>query len=143
MNEINFLNADESLLPEICNRILHEFYGCKVFLLSGEPGAGKTTLVRNFCSILGVTDEVCSPTYTIINEYHTRTGEKIYHIDLYRLKNKEEAVEAGVIDILDRTNWTFIEWYQILSEYIDRNAVIIKMEKTEDAKRNIFAEYLK
>ena len=82
----------------------------KVFALYGAMGAGKTTFVHAVCEALGVEDAIGSPTFSIINQYQSGDGETIYHIDLYRLKDEEEAIRAGVEDCLYSGNYCFVEW---------------------------------
>jgi tRNA threonylcarbamoyladenosine biosynthesis protein TsaE len=82
----------------------------KVFAFNGEMGAGKTTFIYALCKELEVMDSVSSPTFSIINQYKTKSGETIYHMDLYRLKNEEEAVNAGVEDCLFSKNICLVEW---------------------------------
>jgi tRNA threonylcarbamoyladenosine biosynthesis protein TsaE len=82
----------------------------KIIALHGEMGAGKTTLVHAVCYELGVTESMGSPTFSIINQYQTNSSKTIYHIDLYRLKDEEEAVQAGVEDCLFSDNYCFVEW---------------------------------
>lgn len=82
----------------------------RLFAFHGEMGAGKTTFINAICSALKVKDAVCSPTFSIINEYKTSLGEKVFHIDLYRLKNEKEAIEAGVEDCIFSGNYCFVEW---------------------------------
>jgi tRNA threonylcarbamoyladenosine biosynthesis protein TsaE len=84
----------------------------KVFALEGEMGAGKTTFVHALCEVAGVTDVVSSPTFSIINQYITPDRKLIYHIDLYRLEDEEEAIQAGVEDCLYSGNTCFVEWPQ-------------------------------
>ncbi|MBC7424305.1 MAG: tRNA (adenosine(37)-N6)-threonylcarbamoyltransferase complex ATPase subunit type 1 TsaE [Ferruginibacter sp.] len=84
--------------------------GYKVFALHGEMGAGKTTFVHAVCEAAGVQGNISSPTFSIINQYTTVNGAVIYHIDLYRLKDEEEALQAGVEDCLYSGNTCFIEW---------------------------------
>ncbi len=82
----------------------------KVMALHGDMGAGKTTLVHAICEAMGVTDTVGSPTFSIINQYQAGDGQTIYHIDMYRLKDEQEAVQAGVEDCLYSGNYCFVEW---------------------------------
>ena len=82
----------------------------RVFALHGEMGAGKTTFVHAVCEAVGVKNNISSPTFSIINQYSTPDGQIIYHIDLYRLKDEEEAIQAGVEDCLYSGNTCFVEW---------------------------------
>ncbi len=84
--------------------------GYKVFALHGEMGAGKTTFVHAVCEAAGVQGNISSPTFSIINQYTTANGALIYHIDLYRLNDEEEALQAGVEDCLYSGNTCFVEW---------------------------------
>ena len=72
-------------------------------------GAGKTTFIHELCAVKGVIDPVGSPTFSIINEYRY-PGGKIFHIDLYRLKDEEEALRAGVEDVLYSGDLCLVEW---------------------------------
>jgi tRNA threonylcarbamoyladenosine biosynthesis protein TsaE len=84
----------------------------KVFAFEGEMGAGKTTFVHALCEVAGVTDTISSPTFSIINQYLTPDERFIYHIDLYRLKDEDEAIQAGIEDCLYSGNTCFVEWPQ-------------------------------
>jgi tRNA threonylcarbamoyladenosine biosynthesis protein TsaE len=86
-----------------------QFPGQAVFAFHGGIGAGKTTFIHALCSAKGVADTVGSPTFSIINEYRYPTG-KIFHIDLYRLKDEEEALRAGVEDVLYSGEICLVEW---------------------------------
>jgi tRNA threonylcarbamoyladenosine biosynthesis protein TsaE len=104
-------------------------------------GSGKTTLITEICKQLGVMDLPSSPTYSIINEYKTKGDDTIYHLDLYRIKDVDEAIQAGVEDVLYSGNICFIEWPTVAKELlpegyinvlitlIDANTREIKMEK--------------
>lgn len=81
----------------------------KVIAFHGNMGAGKTTFIHSLCETKGVTDVVGSPTFSIINEYSFPEG-MIYHIDLYRLKDEQEAMRAGVEDCLYSDHVCFVEW---------------------------------
>lgn len=81
----------------------------KVLAFHGSMGAGKTTLIHALCEIKNVSSVVTSPTFSIINEYRY-PGGLIYHIDLYRLKDEEEAIQAGVEDCLYSQQICLVEW---------------------------------
>jgi tRNA threonylcarbamoyladenosine biosynthesis protein TsaE len=81
-----------------------------VFAFNGEMGAGKTTFIHALCEVMEVKDTISSPTFSIINQYATATGKTIYHMDLYRLKDEQEAVNTGVEDCLYSGNTCLVEW---------------------------------
>lgn len=100
-------------IKEAASQVLQAAGGKKVFAFHGEMGTGKTTLIHAICEALHVKDTVGSPTFSIINEYdYVENDEsgKIFHIDLYRLKDEEEAVRAGVEDCLYSDHYCFVEW---------------------------------
>jgi tRNA threonylcarbamoyladenosine biosynthesis protein TsaE len=100
------------LLPDIgkaAGEFWEQFPTQKVFAFHGEMGAGKTTFIHALCAAKGVTDTVGSPTFSIINEYVYPAG-KIFHLDLYRLKDEEEAARAGVEDVLYSGELCLVEW---------------------------------
>ena len=82
----------------------------KVFALQGEMGAGKTTFIHALCEAMGVTDKISSPTFSIINQYRTSNGQTVYHMDLYRIKDEQEAINAGIEDCLYSGNTCLVEW---------------------------------
>ena len=94
----------------------------KIIALHGQMGAGKTTFVHAVCETLGVKDSVSSPTFSIINEYRSAQGT-IYHIDLYRLKDENEAIAAGVEECLYSGNLCLVEWPEITPGLFPDNTV--------------------
>ena len=84
--------------------------GIKIWLFSGEMGAGKTTFIKAICKKLGVTEPMHSPTFSIVNEYKTSAGDSIYHFDFYRLKSEEEAFDIGVEEYFESGKYCFVEW---------------------------------
>lgn len=82
----------------------------KVFAFHGEMGAGKTTFINALCRVMEVEDIVSSPTFSIINQYKTKSGQTVYHMDLYRIKDENEAINAGVEDCLYSGNICLVEW---------------------------------
>ena len=85
-------------------------HGPKIWLFRGEMGAGKTTLVKEIGQQIKVKSIVQSPTFSLVNPYETESGEIIYHFDLYRLENVQEAVDIGIEEYLDSGHLCFIEW---------------------------------
>ncbi|MFM7176464.1 MAG: tRNA (adenosine(37)-N6)-threonylcarbamoyltransferase complex ATPase subunit type 1 TsaE [Bacteroidota bacterium] len=108
----------------------------RVFLLVGEMGAGKTTLIKSLCSALGVTDTVNSPTFTLVNEYMDGHGEPVYHFDLYRLEKESEALDFGIEDYLCSGHYCFIEWPEKASRLMPEDAARITIT-VNNQERNI------
>ena len=81
-----------------------------VFAFHGEMGAGKTTFIHALCEVMDVKDTISSPTFSIINQYATNNGKTVYHMDLYRLKDEQEAINTGIEDCLYSGNTCFVEW---------------------------------
>lgn len=114
-------------INEAAKRFISAAGDKKVIALHGEMGAGKTTLVHAVCDALGVQDAVGSPTFSIINEYTTAGNKTIYHLDLYRLKNEQEALHAGVEDCFYSGNLCFVEWPDKVSALLPHNTLHCSM----------------
>jgi tRNA threonylcarbamoyladenosine biosynthesis protein TsaE len=98
----------------------------KVFAFHGEMGAGKTTIIEALCKSKGVRDVMGSPTFSIINEYvYPEDGQEklIYHIDLYRLKDEQEIIQAGVEDCIYSNEICFIEWPEKAPHLLDERVM--------------------
>lgn len=110
-------------------KILLQKTNTKTWLFYGDMGVGKTTLIKNLIRLLGSEDEVSSPTFSIVNEYKLN-DEKIYHFDLYRIKDTEEAYNFGIEDYLNSNYWTFIEWPEKIESILDTNVdkIILKFD---------------
>lgn len=121
----------------IAAQILEDYKDSRLFWLTGDLGAGKTTLVTAFCKELGVLDRVSSPTFSIINEYITKKDEPVYHLDLYRLKDVEEALNIGVEDYLYQNNYTFIEWPEIIEHLLPEDILRIHIQNIDNSTRKI------
>nr|WP_298005628.1 tRNA (adenosine(37)-N6)-threonylcarbamoyltransferase complex ATPase subunit type 1 TsaE [uncultured Flavobacterium sp.] len=84
----------------------------KTWLFNAPMGAGKTTLIKTIAKELGVSDIANSPTFSIVNEYRS-TKDTIFHFDLYRLKNEEEAFDMGLDEYFYSNAWCFVEWPEV------------------------------
>ena len=121
------LNFTLEKIKETAEKFIETTGSYRVFAVDGEMGAGKTTFVHAVCEVMGVKDNIASPTFSIINHYSTATGEIIYHIDLYRLKDEEEAIQAGVEDCLYSGNYCFVEWPQKAAGIFPDNAMQVSI----------------
>lgn len=108
--KIDKLEDWENVVAEISPQLKHS-----VLTLKGNLGAGKTTFTQYLLKKLGSEDEVNSPTYSIVNEYDTPKG-KVFHFDLYRLKNLDEVYDIGIEEYLESAYLSIIEWPEIYSE---------------------------
>ena len=103
-----------------------------VVLFYGEMGAGKTTFIKVICKQLGVSDEVQSPTFSLVNEYMAGDGHVVYHFDFYRIDNEEEALDMGLYEYLESGAWCFIEWPEKISGLLPNDAVKVYLEEKID-----------
>jgi tRNA threonylcarbamoyladenosine biosynthesis protein TsaE len=110
------------------NEFLQMCNGYKVFAFSGDLGVGKTTFISSLCKALGVEESVTSPTYSIIQEYLSKNNSIIYHIDLYRIKSRMEAMEAGIEDCLNSNEICMIEWPERVPDIFPDDTVFISIE---------------
>ena len=112
----------------------------KVFAFSGDLGAGKTMFINALCKQLGVIETVSSPTYSIIQEYITDQNEVVYHIDLYRIKNSQEAMEAGIEDCLNSNEICMVEWPEKAAEIFPAKTIFSNFEIISDNKRKLIIQ---
>ncbi|MCQ2184547.1 MAG: tRNA (adenosine(37)-N6)-threonylcarbamoyltransferase complex ATPase subunit type 1 TsaE [Bacteroidales bacterium] len=100
-------------------------------------GAGKTTFITALCKELGVSDPVCSPTFTIINEYLTAAGKPIYHFDFYRLTKISEAYDIGVEDYFYSGNLCLMEWPENIEDILPDDTLRVTIKILEDQSREL------
>ncbi len=114
--------------------------GKLVFAIHGPMGAGKTTFINAMCVVKGVRDVIGSPTYSIINEYEyvcEGTRRLIFHIDLYRLKDEKEAVEAGVEDVLFSGYTCLVEWPEKAPAIFPGNSIHAYLDTVDEKTRRL------
>jgi tRNA threonylcarbamoyladenosine biosynthesis protein TsaE len=112
-----------------------------VFLLYGDMGAGKTTLIKSLCKALGSEDNIASPTFSIVNEYNA-PNHNIYHFDFYRLKTQTEALDMGFEEYLYSGNYCFIEWPEKIPDLLPLHYISIKITVADNNERQISIEQI-
>jgi len=105
-------------LPKIAKKVL-SIDPLPIFIaFFGDLGAGKTTLIKNICNLLGVIDDVSSPTYSLVNEYLDREGNSVYHFDFYRIEDEVEALDMGCEEYFYSGNMCLVEWPEMISNLL-------------------------
>jgi tRNA threonylcarbamoyladenosine biosynthesis protein TsaE len=125
-----YLAQSETDLPEIARKLLDAYPEKRIFAFYGSMGAGKTTFIKAICRALGVKDEALSPTFAIINEYHTVAGTPVYHFDFYRINNLEEVFDIGYEDYLFSGHYCMLEWPELVEELLPAETVKVTIEGT-------------
>lgn len=113
-------------------KLLETFPAARVFALYGSMGAGKTTFIKAIAAELGVADIVQSPTFSIVNEYRTVTGEPVFHFDFYRIRKKEEVFDIGYEDYLYSGNYCFIEWPELVESLLPAETIRVRISGDPD-----------
>ena len=114
-----------SEIDTIAEKIL-PYLQSKVVIFKGGMGFGKTTLIKALVRALGSTDNVSSPTFSLVNPYEG-ANDKIYHFDFYRIKNEEEAFDIGFEEYLYSGDWCFIEWAERVEKYLPETYTIVEL----------------
>ncbi len=122
---------------DVARLILQSQDTARVFALHGDLGAGKTTLIKAFCRVLGVADRTSSPSFAIVNEYRTANGDPLYHFDLYRLKAAEELDGIGFDEYIDSGAYCFIEWPELAADHLPAEVVHVRLEAALNGVRTV------
>src|SRR5690606_7900144 len=136
MESKTLLSTSAENLNSISKEILEFAGNQKVFLFYGEMGAGKTTLIKSLCEVLGVQEPTSSPTFSIVNEYEGRQN-LIYHFDFYRLKDESEALDLGYEEYFYSGEYCFVEWPEKISSLLPANYLKISIEIVDPTQRKI------
>ena len=99
----------------------------QVYCLTGELGAGKTAFARGFAKGLGIQENITSPTFSIVNEYNGRL--RLFHFDVYRIKNIQEMEDAGYEEYFYGIGVTLVEWADMITEIWPKDTVVICIER--------------
>lgn len=123
-------------LSAVAKTIVQSFSDARVILFYGDMGAGKTTLIKEICIQLGVTENTSSPTFSIVNEYET-PGGLVYHFDFYRLRNEQEAFDMGYEEYLYSGHYCLIEWPDKIATLLPPDSKSIHLRVTGPESRVI------
>ncbi|MCR5444181.1 MAG: tRNA (adenosine(37)-N6)-threonylcarbamoyltransferase complex ATPase subunit type 1 TsaE [Bacteroidales bacterium] len=126
--------SDIGQLHEVARKLLSTFVDDRFFAFFGKMGVGKTTLIKELCAVLGVKDNVCSPTFAIVNEYSTAEGEPVYHFDFYRMKSVAEAYDIGYEEYFYSGCYCFTEWTEKIEELLPERYVRVELEEQEGVR---------
>ena len=134
MHKSEFLINDIKELDEVAKYIISLFPSQNLFLLDGEMGVGKTTLIKKICNQLGIND-ACSPSFSIINNYVTKKNKEIFHVDCYRIEDENEVENIGLLEILDNELTCFVEWPKKIHNFLPKKSVNIKIESQNNLRK--------
>lgn len=127
------LTYEERNLVEVATNIF-KFKPEKIITFTGEMGAGKTTLIKEICKVLGVTSATSSPTFSLVNTYQSPDGP-IYHFDCYRLKTETEALDMGIEEYLDSGHWCLIEWPEKITNLLPEKHTALHIDVDNEGCR--------
>lgn len=128
-------------IEKIANDFIQFTESYTVFAFHGNLGAGKTTFIQSVCKQLCVQGNVSSPTFSIINQYKTEKNKTIFHIDLYRIKDIEEAINAGVEESIYSGELCFIEWPERIFSMLPADVVNVFIEPVNDTERKLIVKF--
>jgi len=128
---------DQSRLSEAAGQLINICSSERIWIFKGRMGAGKTTLIKEIAKQFGITGQVSSPTFSIVNEYLDSKGDQYYHFDFYRVEDPEEALDIGVDEYFYSGQYCWIEWAEKVAEYIPADFALIDIEAHESEERII------
>jgi tRNA threonylcarbamoyladenosine biosynthesis protein TsaE len=124
-------------IHELARLLLQQLQPYKIWAFDSPMGSGKTTLIHALCDVLQVSDAVGSPTFSIINQYEAGDGRIIYHLDLYRIRDEEEALQAGVEEVLHSGEFCLVEWPGKTPALFPADTVYLHLEVTGSNSRRL------
>ena len=135
MNTLTIESLDK--IDDVAKEFLALYGTNKILAFYGEMGAGKTTFIKALCRAMDVEDDVNSPSFSIINEYHTKKDDIIFHFDFYRLKSIEEALDIGYEEYIYSGSYCFMEWPEKIEPLLPENRLDVTIEEADDGVRTI------
>jgi tRNA threonylcarbamoyladenosine biosynthesis protein TsaE len=120
---MKWIVQSENELAIIVPQIIENLPKSGVVLIEGQMGAGKTTTVRNLLSYLSVNTFQGSPTFSLVNEYSSKSGQAIYHFDLYRIEYPSELQQIGIEEYFENQSLSFIEWPEKSMDFLPNEKI--------------------
>lgn len=124
-------------LEEVAGSVITAANNNTIWIFEGEMGTGKTTLIKTICRKLGVSGNIQSPTFSIVNEYLTNDEDTIYHFDFYRLKNESEAFDFGIEEYFDSGNICLLEWAEKIESLLPQDCFKVCISLIDNHTREI------
>ena len=124
-------------ISEAASKLLEHASDHPVLAFRGEMGAGKTTFIHALCKEMGVEDNVSSPTFSIINQYLTGNGQTVYHLDLFRVADENEAINSGIEDCLYSGNTCMVEWPEKMPAIFPEGTLYITLSVLDTNTRKL------
>ncbi len=129
--------ADITDIQRSAKEFLDQIENGRVFCFEAEMGIGKTTFITALLSAMGIAKTDGSPTYSLVNTYESQMFGKVYHFDVFRLKNESEAYDIGIEEMLYGEGICFIEWPEKIKNLIPDNAIWVYIRRNQDDSRTI------
>jgi tRNA threonylcarbamoyladenosine biosynthesis protein TsaE len=136
MHSFEFISRSPEQTRRLGTRIGSLLAKGDLLCLSGDLGAGKTTLVQGIAHGWGTIDNVSSPTFVLVNEYHRKTGDILYHMDAYRLQDAAEAIDLD-LDRMMEEGTLLVEWAEKIQAALHENTLWINMRWIADEQRGL------
>lgn len=124
-------------LDRAAREFLKQTEGVRIYAFYGSMGAGKTTFISAICRVLGVGDEVASPTFTIVNEYRSADGQAVYHFDFYRIERLQEVLDIGYEEYIDSDGICLMEWPEKIEGLLPEDALRVSIAELPDGSREV------
>ncbi|PRY13273.1 tRNA threonylcarbamoyladenosine biosynthesis protein TsaE [Pontibacter ummariensis] len=121
-------------LPAAASVLLEHAKGTSTLLFEGPMGAGKTTLIKEVCKQLGVQENVSSPTFALVNEYETGSGNLIYHFDFYRIQEEREALDIGALEYFDSGQLCLVEWPSMIPNLLPEHYLLVVLQPSNNGE---------
>ena len=127
-------------LPGLAKEFLDSYGHHKIFAFDAEMGTGKTTFINVLLAAMGIKETEGSPTYSLVNVYDSPMFGRVYHMDVYRLKSEEEALDFGIEEMLYGGGICLIEWPEKIENLLPENTIWVYIRKKDDETRTFTVE---